>query len=162
MNALSARVIYTYKPPVSVGISVSPSGVRGLARPTASRVSPVRATPVAMIPRHGLLGGSRPVAAEPLQSLARALPTFTTCTCAMRLRCAPNVRAALSRGANPAHACRSPLSNAGAWRDYFFARMPAKNKRSSAARDRHRRLLPPMAQRCPRICSSVASRQMMR
>ena len=42
-----------------------------------------------MIPRHGLLGGSRPVAAEPLQSLARALPTFTTCTCAMRLRCAP-------------------------------------------------------------------------
>ena len=61
----------------------------GLARPTASRVSPVRATPVAMIPRHGLLGGSRPVAAEPLQSLARALPTFTTCTCAMRLRCAP-------------------------------------------------------------------------
>ena len=42
-----------------------------------------------MIPRHGLLGGSRPVAAEPLQSLARALPTFTICTCAMRLRCAP-------------------------------------------------------------------------
>ena len=57
----------------------------GLARPTASRVSPVRATPVAMIPRHGLLGGSRPVAAEPLQSLARTLPTVTTCTCAMRL-----------------------------------------------------------------------------
>ena len=42
-----------------------------------------------MIPRHGLLGGSRPVAAEPLQSLARALPTVTACACAMRLRCAP-------------------------------------------------------------------------
>ena len=75
-----------------LGMSVRPRDERqpiGLARQTASRVSPVRATPVAMIPRHGLLGGSRPVAAEPLQSLARALPTFTTCTCAMRLRCAP-------------------------------------------------------------------------
>ena len=44
---------------------------------------------MATTPRHGSLGGSRPVAADPLQSLARALPTVTACACAMRLRCAP-------------------------------------------------------------------------
>ena len=107
-----------------------------------------------MIPRHGLLGGSRPVAAEPLQSLARALPTFTTCTCAMR---AANVRAALARGANPAHACRSPLSNAGAWRDYFFAprRTPRGSRAAVAARDRR-----PVdgAMRLCRHCSSLCWR----
>ena len=42
---------------------------------------------------------------------------------------AAGVRAALSRGANPAHACRYPHSNAGAWRDSSFARMPARNMR---------------------------------
>ena len=111
-----------------------------------------------MIPRHGLLGGSRPVAAEPLQSLARALPNIHDLHLrdALAMRAA-NVRAALARGANPAHACRSPLSNAGAWRDYFFAprRTPRGSRAAVAARDRR-----PVdgAMRLCRHCSSLCWR----
>ena len=113
-------LIYTYKPPVSVGISVSPSGPRAADR--ISRLTGARHArghdPAPRIARRLASGGRRtaPVAC------AHSANIHDLHLCNALVMRAANVRAALARGATPAHACRSPLSNAGAWREHLFRR----------------------------------------
>ena len=87
VTATVRQLVYTYKPPVSVGISVSPSGPRAADR--ISRLTGARHArghdPAPRIARRFASGGRRtaPVAC------ARSANIHDLHLCAMRLRCAP-------------------------------------------------------------------------
>ena len=137
MHRTQVVLVYTYKPPVSVpGMSVTahrPRAADRISRLTGARHARGHDPAPRMARR--LASGGRRTAPVACARSANIHDLHLRDALAMR---AANVRAALARGANPAHACRSPLSNAGAWRDYFFAprRTPRGSRAAVAARDR--------------------------